>query len=201
MTRRSKKRGPRPDNPLLTANRLVLGAIEFADLADVYVSSRPPLARNSLVAAFVLALALELALKSVLRKDGASEAELKRISHDVERAYDCVLRAHPDLPRLRINPARVRVLALLGLYYKDKTLEYTSVGWYEAPKLYVLRGMVREAIGFALDHVYGAGAQHARRNSRGVRIGAPKAAYGNMSRRGSFKAQLAEFERLSKALG
>ena len=178
----------------------MLGAIDFADMADVYASARPPRGEgNPLLLTFVLAIALELALKAVLRKDAATEKTLRRLGHDVEAAYRLVGKRHAPA-RLRRTRDRVRVLRLLGAYYKPKYLEYTPVGWYSAPKLYVLRGMVFEAIRFALDHVYGVGTYARRRHTRGVKIGATEAAYGNASRRELKRRELREWGRLAEQL-
>jgi hypothetical protein len=178
----------------------VLGALDFADIADVYVSARPPRTDgNPLLVTLMLAIALELALKAVLRKDGATEKRLKRLGHDVEAAYRLVGKRHAP-PRLRRTAARARVLRHLTAYYKEKYLEYTPVGMYSPPKLYVLRGMVFEAIRFALDYAYGPHTYARRRNARGVKIGASQAAYGNASKRALFRHQLAAFQRIAEAL-
>jgi len=191
-----KRQRPQED-PNLTPNRLLFGAIDFADLADVYATERPGFKGNALLLTFVLALALELALKAVLRKDGATELTLKnRVGHDVGAAYQAVMTAHSP-PRLALNPSRARVLNLLRRYYTEKYLEYTPLGAYEVPKPYVLRGMVHEAIRFGLDHVLGAGASRRGRDAQGVRMGAPKAAYGNASQREMRKRQRLLFDRLA----
>jgi hypothetical protein len=196
--RRNKTAHPQ-DDPRLTSKRLLLGAIQFADLADVYASARPRLDRNPLLLTFVLAIALELALKAVLRKDGATEKGLRRIGHDVEAAYRLVRTAHTQM-RLRRTADRARVLRLLRTYYREKYLEYTPVGTYKVPELYVLRGMVLEAIRFALDHVYAAGTYRKRLNMRGVRISAPTSAYGNASRSEMRKQERLLFQKLAEAL-
>ncbi len=196
--KRQRRRHRSKEDPNLTANRLLFGAVDFADLADVYATARPGFKKgNPLVLTFVLALSLELALKAVLRKDGATEKTLRhRFGHDVEAAYRVVGKAHSP-SRLTRTPSRARVLKLLRLYYTEKYLEYTPLGPYEIPKPYVLRGMVLEAIRFGFDHVFGAGASRKMRDAKGVRMGAPRAAYGNTSRREMRKRERLLFEKLA----
>lgn len=200
LTRVAKR--ARRNDPRLTASTLLNGAIDFADLADVYAAQRPGLKRNPLLLTFLLARALELALKAVLRKDGVIEDDLLDLGHNVQRAHQSVWRAHRPT-RLKLSPTREHALRLLGRFYTGKLLEYTVVGAYELPHLYTLRGMVHETIRFALDHVHGPGtykslAKLRTKYARGVEI-APDAKYGNTSRKRALRHQQRQLRELIRA--
>ncbi len=112
----------RPDDPRLTAGTLLRGAIDFADVADAYAVRRAGTDRNHIVLTFVIARALELALKAVLRQDGETEDRLRTyFSHDAGRAYRAVLDAHSP-PKLRLTARRAQALRLLGRYYRSEAL-------------------------------------------------------------------------------
>jgi hypothetical protein len=151
--------------------------------------------RSSHIAS-VLGRTLELTLKAVLRQDGRSEHELKHVlGHDVQKLYDAVLQVHGP-SRLRLTLRRAAALRLLRATYTGKFLEYPQIGGYQLPPPYALRGLVREAICFALDHVRGPGT--CRRLGEGLVPGvkiASGAHYGNASRRRTLRDLLRRLER------
>jgi hypothetical protein len=187
------------DSIRLTANTLLTGAIEFADLADLHASNRLPIEQDLLLLTFVLGRALELALKAVLRHDNRSEQELRGYGHNVQRLYEAVLQEHAP-KRLKLTLRRQVVLRSLRVYYTGKFLEYPQIGTYQLPPPYVLRGLVREAIRFGIDHVRGPGTfrRHDANLPRGVRIAAG-AHYRNASRRRTLRDQIRRFERFMLA--
>lgn len=188
----------KPNDERLTANTLLVSAIDFADLAD-YAASRSGSSLNLLLLTFLLGRAYELALKAVLRQDGASDGQLRRYGHNLRCLHNAVLEAHTS-KRLRLTSSREEVLRGLGIYYTGKYLEYPQVGTYRLPPPYTLRGLVREAIALALDHIRGPGTyrRFVASSKPGVVI-APAARYGNASRRRTYRAQIRQFERLMRS--
>jgi hypothetical protein len=186
----------RADNARLTAGTLLGGAIELSELADLHAASRSQIDLNVRLLTFLLGRSLELALKAVLRHDGASETRLRGYSHHVGRGYDAVLAAHSPAG-LRKTQSRGAVLRLLQACYPNKLLEYPQVGAYRLPPPCVLRGLAHEAILFALDHVRGRGtaARLVARKAPGVVI-SPSANYGNASRFATMRDQIRQAERI-----
>lgn len=190
----------RSDNPRLTPGTLLVSACGFADAADCY-AMRAPGERNELVLTFLLTRALELALKSILRKNGKAEMEIR--GHQVQKLFGMVLQAHPN-PRLTLSRRRRAVLALLDAYAPGQFMVYSAQGLYRLPPTGVLRGIVHEVIRFAVNHVRGAGIHRrplrgSERAARGMVV-PTDGRYANVSRRRTFRAQIRQFEEIFEAL-
>lgn len=100
---------------LLTFAKDFLRAAHSTQEETAYPTSLP-LAGNYLVGH-----ALELAFKSALCLNGASEKELRQVGHDLEVALTGVM-ATPQAKHVR--PDVEGVVALINPYYKRKELEY-----------------------------------------------------------------------------
>ena len=79
---------------------------------------------------FLIGHALELAYKAVLLEDGATEADLKRIGHDLMKCRRRVHACRRGLLAELEEPGTEEIVGMIGPYYKAKAFEYHLTGLY-----------------------------------------------------------------------
>lgn len=83
---------------------------------------------------FLLGQSIELALKGLLRGLGASEKDLKDISHNLDKALQ-VAEKKKLQSLITISDEDRENIALLNVSYKSKDLQYTLSGFKRYPNL------------------------------------------------------------------
>ena len=123
-----------------------LSPINLADSAREFVGAarreREHAGRGtSITAYFLVARALELVLKAYLVFRGRSEAQLRAISHDLNKALADSTRE--GLASL-VNPApeEIAALSIINDYYSSKDLEYLHTGYKSYPDHELLAALV-----------------------------------------------------------
>ena len=96
-------------------------AKQFRDAANALHQTKPRETSRLLSFHFLIGHTIELALKSTLVLDGASDEDLRSIGHDLDRALSAFRKT--DLSRFE-HVKLEGVVALLNPYYKRKELEY-----------------------------------------------------------------------------
>lgn len=84
-----------------------------------------------MVAYFLFCHAIELGLKSFLVGRGATDAQLRRLGHDLEAALRCC-EAHTTI---QLSDEDRGTIAVLNSYYKEKEFEYLVTGSKRFPIL------------------------------------------------------------------
>jgi hypothetical protein len=141
-----------PDNPRLSSGPLITSAVEFAAAADAYRarSKRP----DWFVVYYQFALAIELALKAFAIQNGATEQQLRRVSHNLEKALEL-----GDRSGLQIQPAlseKDRIaIGMLSDFHVEGVLRYPEVRGYQIPPAAMLRDLVDRIIRAAYVAVWG----------------------------------------------
>lgn len=79
---------------------------------------------------FLIGHGLELAYKAVLLVNGATEKDLRRISHDLVRCRREVQVGRPGLLEDLEEPGTKEIVGMIGPYYKAKDFEYHKTGFY-----------------------------------------------------------------------
>ena len=107
--------------------------------AGFAVATSVPRALAPTPAYYLYCHAIELALKAYLRGTGASITDLKRIGHDLTKAYKTALRIGlKDICEL--IPEQVEAIILVNPIYSKKEFEYIKVGAKTLPNINVLQG-------------------------------------------------------------
>ncbi len=107
--------------------------------AGYIVISNMPRALPPTPAYYLCCHAIELALKAYLRGTGASILNLKRIGHDLLKAYKEALRVGlKDIYEL--TPEQIDAIELVNNLYSNKEFEYIKVGFKRLPQIDVLYG-------------------------------------------------------------
>ena len=99
---------------------LLTYAKDFLQAAAVIVESGQ-IQRTRIAATYLYGHAIELALKSILTKNGIPEEKLKKIGHDLAKA----LKEADSYPEKEFfDPALREIVAILNPEYEKKHLEY-----------------------------------------------------------------------------
>lgn len=104
-------------------------AVDFLAAAQrEWEAVNPPNEISSpLPAYFLVGRSLELQLKAFLRLQGASERDLRTVSHDLERAI-CTARESGLEKYVKLSESEVESVGRLNAYYGAKELEYPHAG-------------------------------------------------------------------------
>jgi hypothetical protein len=106
--------------------------------AGYAVTTSVPRALAPTPAYYLYCHAIELALKAYLRGTGASITDLKRIGHDLSKAYKKALSIGiKDICEL--TPELVEAIELANPIYSKKEFEYIKVGFRTLPNINVLQ--------------------------------------------------------------
>lgn len=96
-------------------------AKQFRDAAGALDQAKPRETARLLSYHFLIGHTIELALKSALVLNGASDSDLREIGHDLDKA----LLAFQETDLSRFEPDKLAgTIFLLNPYYKRKELEY-----------------------------------------------------------------------------
>src|SRR5262245_43895341 len=82
---------------------------------------------------FLVSRALELAFKSFLLLKGQSEAQLRRVGHDLERSLSDA-RTHGLDEVIKLAPEHEAAVRMVNVYYLAKDLEYPTTGYKSYPE-------------------------------------------------------------------
>ena len=97
-------------------------ARDFLEAAAVIVDNQGTLSTMRTVVTYLYGHAIELALKSILIKNGILEEDLRgKIGHDLEKALE---KADSYPEKEFFSPALREIVAMMGSEYKEKHLEY-----------------------------------------------------------------------------
>ena len=115
-----------------------LNSMMIWNVADEYLEAAKTLRREKdklfSPTYFLLGQSIELALKGFLRGLGASEKDLKNLSHDLDKALqEAEKKGLQNLVSLSDNDRGN--IALLNVYYQSKDLQYTLSGFKRYPNL------------------------------------------------------------------
>jgi hypothetical protein len=82
---------------------------------------------------FLAGHSIELSLKAMLLADGLTHARLKKIGHDLEKAWRCARNISANASRRELFDAYEDDLKLLNIHYREKDLEYRMTGYFSLP--------------------------------------------------------------------
>ncbi len=82
-----------------------------------------------IVAYYLYCHSIELILKAVLSFKGYKEENLKKIGHDLKKAWKKVVNLEPSIRENLMNPEKIEeVIGMVNCYYKNKEFEYIKTG-------------------------------------------------------------------------
>ncbi|GAB4232353.1 MAG: hypothetical protein OHK0028_07770 [Deltaproteobacteria bacterium] len=114
--------------------------------AGYAVATSVPRALAPIPAYYLYCHAIELALKAYLRGTGASITEIKRIGHDLSKAYKKALSIGLN-DIYELTPEQIEAINLANPIYSKKEFEYIMAGFKTLPNINVLQGTAGSLIG------------------------------------------------------
>ena len=139
------------DDGRLTERTLINHALEFAASADA-VAERFGEAAPFFTQLFLIGRSLELALKSFLRKTGATKAELQNWGHDLETLLaKSEVRGFP----VRMSVDDRQIIGFLNGLYVSKRLEYQEIGSVTTPLTGPARRLLDQVLKGVFQYVVG----------------------------------------------
>ena len=105
--------------------------------AGYAVTTSMPRAHAPTPAYYLYCHSIELALKAYLRGTGASIKDLKRIGHDLSKAYKKALGTGLK-DKCTLTPEQIGAIELVNPIYSKKEFEYIKVGFRTLPNIDVL---------------------------------------------------------------
>jgi hypothetical protein len=122
-----------PDNPKLFDGVLLQNAVAFAGAADTYAKADQ--SREWFVLYFLLAQSMELALKAFMVNQGATEAQLRRVGHDLTKALE-----QTEQAGLAVTPPLSATerpsIGLLSKWHSEQLTRYPLMQGYKIPRLH-----------------------------------------------------------------
>jgi hypothetical protein len=172
-----------PDNPKLADSTLLNHAWEFAAAADAF--ARADKLRSWMPLFFLFGRSIELAIKAYAIHSGATEKDVRKIGHDLEKGLEFVEERGFVLSPPFDDQERNSVL-LLNDHYSEKLLEYPLMQGYMVPQPRIMRGVVDRVIAAAFIAIWGVDRYHYdRARSRALGLTIPSDVfYGEPSPRG-----------------
>ena len=101
----------------------------------------------SVVVYYLYCHSIELVLKSLLAFNGFKEKHLKKIGHDLNRAFNKAIKLNPDIFKdIQYYEKIKEAITMISPYYKEKEFEYIKTGLKRFPTLQDLRSVVEELL-------------------------------------------------------